>query len=79
AASEQQKWTDLEYQFGSESCMQKLGLELDAECAKTGASGVETVDFHACKMGCKVDTRAGFCNSISNMPDGTPCGFSGEV
>uniref|UniRef100_A0A0K8RBE9 Putative ixostatin n=1 Tax=Ixodes ricinus TaxID=34613 RepID=A0A0K8RBE9_IXORI len=79
AVSEQQRWADVEQEYGSYECMVNLISKLEKACQDFGTSGVETVNFTACKMGCKIHTNSGFVNIPYNIPDNTPCGFLGEV
>uniref|UniRef100_A0A0K8RAZ5 Putative ixostatin n=1 Tax=Ixodes ricinus TaxID=34613 RepID=A0A0K8RAZ5_IXORI len=74
AASEYQKWTEVEHTFGVRSCWKILKYDLDAECKKKGANAVETVDFTACKMECKIETEKNLVDI--GMPNDTPCGIN---
>uniref|UniRef100_A0A0K8RC65 Putative ixostatin n=1 Tax=Ixodes ricinus TaxID=34613 RepID=A0A0K8RC65_IXORI len=77
AASEYQKWTEVEQTFGVKSCWAKLKDALDAECKTKEGTAVENVNFTACKMECKTKTK----NKILNisMPNDTPCGLYNET
>uniref|UniRef100_V5GZ36 Ixostatin n=1 Tax=Ixodes ricinus TaxID=34613 RepID=V5GZ36_IXORI len=70
---------DVEQEYGSYECMVNLISKLEKACQDFGTSGVETVNFTACKMGCKIHTNSGFVNIPYNIPDNAPCGFLGEV
>uniref|UniRef100_A0A0K8RM24 Putative ixostatin n=1 Tax=Ixodes ricinus TaxID=34613 RepID=A0A0K8RM24_IXORI len=79
AASEYQRWVDVEQTFGVERCWETLGGMLNEACMGKGVGDLETVNFTACKMGCKMDTVTGFENTLYDMPNGTKCGFFGET
>uniref|UniRef100_A0A0K8R424 Putative ixostatin n=1 Tax=Ixodes ricinus TaxID=34613 RepID=A0A0K8R424_IXORI len=79
AVSEQQRWADVEQEYGSNECMENLGLKLEEACQNFGTISVETVNFTTCKMGCKNETISGFVNITYNIPDNIPCGFFGET
>lgn len=80
AASKQERFADVEKTFGNDSCWERLGQELDEACQKTGdaVSGVETVDFSACQMGCKEHAVGCFRYPVYNIPNDTRCGISCE-
>uniref|UniRef100_A0A0K8R474 Putative ixostatin n=1 Tax=Ixodes ricinus TaxID=34613 RepID=A0A0K8R474_IXORI len=77
AASEYQKWTEVEQTFGVKLCWEKLKDALDAECKTKEGIAVETVNFTACKMQCKTETGNKFVDI--NMPNKTPCGLYNET
>uniref|UniRef100_V5HM76 Putative secreted protein n=1 Tax=Ixodes ricinus TaxID=34613 RepID=V5HM76_IXORI len=77
AASEYQKWTEVEHTFGVKSCWKILKDALDKECETKGGSTVENVNFTACKMGCKTETENKFVNI--SMPNNTSCGLYNET
>uniref|UniRef100_A0A0K8R4V9 Putative ixostatin n=1 Tax=Ixodes ricinus TaxID=34613 RepID=A0A0K8R4V9_IXORI len=79
AASDYQRWVDVEQTFGVEACWEKLGDMLNEACKEKGDVDLQTVNFAACKMGCKTDKKTGFENTLYDMPDGTKCGFFGET
>uniref|UniRef100_A0A0K8RM03 Putative ixostatin n=1 Tax=Ixodes ricinus TaxID=34613 RepID=A0A0K8RM03_IXORI len=79
AALEHVRWAHVEQTFGVQSCWEKISLDLVEECKEKGTSDMETVDFAACKMGCKNHTTKGIVNTIYDMPNGPPCGYLGET
>uniref|UniRef100_A0A0K8RIW3 Putative ixostatin n=1 Tax=Ixodes ricinus TaxID=34613 RepID=A0A0K8RIW3_IXORI len=79
AALEPVRWADVEQTFGVQSCWQKISLDLDEACLQKGVSDLETVDFAACKMGCKNHTIQRIVITTYDMPNGTPCGYLGET
>ncbi|KAM7295040.1 hypothetical protein ISCGN_024545 [Ixodes scapularis] len=51
---------------------------LNEACKGKGEGDLQTVNFTACKMGCKTDKETGFENTLYDMPNGTKCGLFGE-